>query len=86
MSLRRVLPPLLAPPKLEIHLTSAENAICELLNDCSQFLQKEKGISVTCRIAGGWVRDKVNQKLSNNYVEPSNITTLSWTVTGLPKQ
>jgi len=30
-----------------------------LLNDCSDYLREEKGITTTCRIAGGWVRDKL---------------------------
>lgn len=47
------------PEKLEIHLTEVENKICKLLHECSEFLREEKGISTNCRIAGGWVRDKV---------------------------
>jgi len=49
-----------APDKLEVHLTDVETRICELLHECSKFLREEKGIKTSCRIAGGWVRDKVN--------------------------
>jgi len=44
------------PPKIE--LTEEERSVCQLLNDCTASLH-EKGISTSCRIAGGWVRDKV---------------------------
>lgn len=50
----------IAPDKLEVHLTDVETKICDLLHDCSKFLYKEKEIETSCRIAGGWVRDKVN--------------------------
>jgi hypothetical protein len=50
----------LVPEKLEIKLTETENSICNLLDECVRFLKIEKGISTTCRVAGGWVRDKVN--------------------------
>lgn len=49
-----------APEKLHIELTEVERNICDLLRECTAFLQQEKGIKTTCRIAGGWVRDKVN--------------------------
>ncbi|KAF8973800.1 hypothetical protein BDZ97DRAFT_1648416 [Flammula alnicola] len=60
------IPRIMAPAKLEIHLTEVENSICELLHNCTRFLQKEKGISITCRIAGGWVRDKLLGSQSND--------------------
>lgn len=60
MAMRSTMPPIAVPDKLEIHLTDVESSICDLLNDCSYYLQEEKGILVTCRIAGGWVRDKVH--------------------------
>lgn len=47
------------PEKLEIKLTETENAICDLLDECVNFLKNEKGINTSCRVAGGWVRDKV---------------------------
>ena len=54
-----VSPRVLAPEKLEIKLTETENSICDLLDECVKFLKNEKGISTSCRVAGGWVRDKV---------------------------
>ena len=47
------------PDKMEINPTVTENSICELLDGCVKLLESEKGISVKCRVAGGWVRDKV---------------------------
>lgn len=53
---------ILPPENLKIDLTQIETSVCELLDGCANFLHEEKGISITCRIAGGWVRDKVNLK------------------------
>ena len=46
------------PDHLEIRLTDVESQLCVLLDDCTKQLA-EKGIHTSCRIAGGWVRDKV---------------------------
>ncbi|KIY67516.1 hypothetical protein CYLTODRAFT_321889, partial [Cylindrobasidium torrendii FP15055 ss-10] len=46
------------PDVLRIDLTDAEDKLCGLLNECAADL-KGNGISTSCRIAGGWVRDKV---------------------------
>lgn len=51
---------IIAPKNMEIHLTDVEKNICDLLQDCITFLLHEKGLPTTCRIAGGWVRDKVD--------------------------
>ena len=51
---------ILVPEKPEIKLTETEGSICELLDECVKFLENEKGIRTSCRVAGGWVRDKVN--------------------------
>lgn len=52
-----------ATPKspLVVNLTSQEQKICTLLNDfCSETNNKRPDQDpVVCRIAGGWVRDKV---------------------------
>jgi tRNA nucleotidyltransferase (CCA-adding enzyme) len=48
------------PAEMKVELTDVEDRICMLFDDCSKYLTKEKGINTTCRIAGGWVRDKVN--------------------------
>jgi tRNA nucleotidyltransferase (CCA-adding enzyme) len=48
------------PVKSKIALTAVEDQICTLLDECTQKLKEEKGITTSCRIAGGWVRDKVN--------------------------
>ncbi|KAF9569830.1 hypothetical protein CPC08DRAFT_756809 [Agrocybe pediades] len=55
--------PLSDPPKIE--LTEVEQNICQLLNDCTASLA-ERGIATTCRIAGGWVRDKLLGSQSND--------------------
>jgi len=53
------IPRVQAPERLEVHLTKDEEKICDFLNECRSYLESEKNISTTCRIAGGWVRDKV---------------------------
>ncbi len=56
------------PDHLDICLTEVESQLCVLLDDCTKQLA-EKGIHTSCRIAGGWVRDKVGALLtllSNN--------------------
>lgn len=49
------------PAEMKIELTNVEEEICVLLDDCTKHLA-EKGIVTSCRIAGGWVRDKVNNR------------------------
>ena len=49
------------PTEMKVELTEVEDQICVLFEDCTDYLRKEKGITTTCRIAGGWVRDKVNR-------------------------
>ncbi|KAI0005366.1 hypothetical protein BJV74DRAFT_762033 [Russula compacta] len=46
------------PERLDIHLTEVESQFCTLLDDCTRHLAK-KGTHTSCRIAGGWVRDKL---------------------------
>lgn len=53
------LPRITAPQSLQVNLTDTEQSVCELLDQCATYLKQEKQISTTCRIAGGWVRDKV---------------------------
>ena len=60
MSLHKVaLRPIALPEKMEIRLTETEDRLCTLLDECATWMRTEKGISTSCRIAGGWVRDKV---------------------------
>jgi tRNA nucleotidyltransferase (CCA-adding enzyme) len=47
------------PGNMEIQLTDVENQICVLVDECCADLKATKGIDTSCRIAGGWVRDKV---------------------------
>ena len=54
-----ILPRVDIPPQFNIQLTEQENELCVLLNECTDYLKNEKGINTSCRIAGGWVRDKV---------------------------
>lgn len=42
-----------------VSLNSNESKIFQLLRDCV----KETELSVTLRVAGGWVRDKVNAQI-----------------------
>lgn len=47
------------PQMLEIKLTDEENELCTLLDQCTRHMKETEGIETSCRIAGGWVRDKV---------------------------
>jgi tRNA nucleotidyltransferase (CCA-adding enzyme) len=47
------------PGDLKIELTEVENQLCTLLDECCTDLKETKSINTSCRIAGGWVRDKV---------------------------
>lgn len=55
------------PEKLDIHLTDAENEICTLLDGCTTWMKNEHGMETSCRIAGGWVRDKVRIVTSTQF-------------------
>ncbi|KAI0825228.1 hypothetical protein BC628DRAFT_1320460 [Trametes gibbosa] len=44
---------------LEIKLTDDENELCTLLDQCTRHMKESEGIETSCRIAGGWVRDKL---------------------------
>ncbi|KAI0286664.1 hypothetical protein BGY98DRAFT_1086711 [Russula aff. rugulosa BPL654] len=46
------------PDRLDIRLTDVESQLCNLLDDCTKHLA-ENGVHTSCRIAGGWVRDKL---------------------------
>jgi len=58
------------PTKMDVNLTETENSICELLDGCTKFLESEKGTRTSCRIAGGWVRDKVNSFTTGIVIQP----------------
>ncbi|KAI5991484.1 hypothetical protein EDD15DRAFT_2169291 [Pisolithus albus] len=62
MSLKRVAPDI----RQEIHLTDAEDRLCALLDEFTRHLAKEQDIRTTCRISGGWVRDKLLGQDSND--------------------
>lgn len=47
------------PENLAVHLTEKEDQICALLDDCTKWMKESRGQETSCRIAGGWVRDKV---------------------------
>ena len=47
------------PDKMEIRLTEAESELCTLLDGCTNWMREHHAIDTSCRIAGGWVRDKV---------------------------
>ncbi|KAI0757417.1 hypothetical protein C8Q80DRAFT_1133528 [Daedaleopsis nitida] len=47
------------PRQMEIKLTEEEDVLCNLLNQCTRTMKEAEGIETSCRIAGGWVRDKL---------------------------
>ncbi|KAL4069364.1 hypothetical protein J3A83DRAFT_4096357 [Scleroderma citrinum] len=50
----------------EIKLTHVEDQLCSLLDEFTRFLDREQGIKTACRINGGWVRDKLLGRDSND--------------------
>ncbi|KAJ7630487.1 hypothetical protein FB45DRAFT_915676 [Roridomyces roridus] len=54
------------PGDLKIELTDTENELCVLLDECCTDLRETKGLNTSCRIAGGWVRDKLLGMESND--------------------
>lgn len=49
------------PEIMEIKLSEDEAKLCTLLDECTQWMREKKGLETSCRIAGGWVRDKVSK-------------------------
>jgi tRNA nucleotidyltransferase (CCA-adding enzyme) len=47
------------PEKMHINLTPEEDQLCNLLDECTLALKEKESITTSCRVAGGWVRDKV---------------------------
>ena len=47
------------PMPMEVKLTEQEDELCTLLDECTRSMKESEGIETSCRIAGGWVRDKV---------------------------
>nr|GAT43620.1 tRNA nucleotidyltransferase [Mycena chlorophos] len=50
----------------QIELTAVESKLCTLLDECCTHLRESEGVTTSCRIAGGWVRDKLLGKESND--------------------
>ncbi|KAJ7022043.1 hypothetical protein C8F04DRAFT_1312077 [Mycena alexandri] len=50
----------------EIELTDVETQLCTFLDECCADLKNTKGLDTSCRIAGGWVRDKLLGLQSND--------------------
>ncbi|RPD81576.1 hypothetical protein L226DRAFT_527847 [Lentinus tigrinus ALCF2SS1-7] len=44
---------------MDIKLTEEEDTLCNLLDECTRAMKATEGIETSCRIAGGWVRDKL---------------------------
>ncbi|PCH33236.1 hypothetical protein WOLCODRAFT_159930 [Wolfiporia cocos MD-104 SS10] len=44
---------------MEIMLTEQEDRLCTLLDQCTKEMKERDGLETSCRIAGGWVRDKL---------------------------
>ncbi|KAI0063193.1 hypothetical protein BV25DRAFT_1915513 [Artomyces pyxidatus] len=60
LSFKTVSPDRIAIPETrQIELTDVESQLCTLLDECTQHLADQKGIVTSCRVAGGWVRDKL---------------------------
>ncbi|KAI0638969.1 hypothetical protein C8Q77DRAFT_1078625 [Trametes polyzona] len=47
------------PTMMEIKLTTEEDELCTLLDQCTRHMKETEDIETSCRIAGGWVRDKL---------------------------
>ncbi|KAI0078482.1 hypothetical protein K474DRAFT_1660286 [Panus rudis PR-1116 ss-1] len=49
------------PENTQVQLTKDEDTICTLLDECTKWMVQSRGQSnaTSCRIAGGWVRDKL---------------------------
>ncbi|KAI0793297.1 hypothetical protein C8Q75DRAFT_713370 [Abortiporus biennis] len=47
------------PDKVQIQLTEPEDHICTLLDECTNWMKETGDTYTSCRIAGGWVRDKL---------------------------
>jgi hypothetical protein len=64
ISFRTMFPnkPVSIPSELTVNLTPVEDQLCTLLDECRHELAR-KGKNVECRIAGGWVRDKVSYRM-----------------------
>lgn len=70
-----------APPEMDVRLTDEEDRICQLLDNYVKETQGDTSTRTVCRIAGGWVRDKVNiQKFhpttTQNVLNP--VETVTW--------
>ncbi|KAA1468397.1 hypothetical protein DENSPDRAFT_833680 [Dentipellis sp. KUC8613] len=58
--------PIHIPERMEIRLTDVEDRLCTLLDECTKYLAESQGTNTSCRIAGGWVRDKLLGSQSND--------------------
>ncbi|TFK45174.1 hypothetical protein OE88DRAFT_1797176 [Heliocybe sulcata] len=50
------------PETMSVTLTEEEDQICALLDEYTKRVKEKDGVSTSCRVAGGWVRDKVNRQ------------------------
>ncbi|KZP15234.1 hypothetical protein FIBSPDRAFT_750637 [Athelia psychrophila] len=51
---------------MKIEVTNEENEVFMLLDECTKNLKNEHGLTTSCRVAGGWVRDKLLGSDSND--------------------
>lgn len=70
------------PDGARVHLSQHESDLCTLLDECTAWMKEEKGMDITCRVAGGWVRDKVNKRVSSARTQHVLLPHVS--VVGLP--
>ncbi|KAH8834931.1 hypothetical protein DL96DRAFT_1665961 [Flagelloscypha sp. PMI_526] len=56
----------LAPETPKVELNDVEDRICSIFNEYTTFLKTSENLDTECRIAGGWVRDKLLGHESND--------------------
>ncbi|EMD41526.1 hypothetical protein CERSUDRAFT_79137 [Gelatoporia subvermispora B] len=66
MSARKYSTRIRIPEPMEVRLTETEEQLCTLLDECTHRLKEDQGVHTACRIAGGWVRDKLLGSDSND--------------------
>lgn len=71
------------PANMTIEVTEQENEVFTLLDECTRYLKEEHGLMTSCRVAGGWVRDKVNYSLGHNPAMNPFTNCTCFTATGI---
>lgn len=66
------------PAEMKVQLSDTEDRICKLLDDYVRDTQGDPSARTICRIAGGWVRDKVRLLNCVHHDCLNSITTVTW--------